>query len=135
MAFEELRTIVITAIPKPRSRERFRTIAETTPQARPCHPRRHSCVTAHSHWIAWHEWRVVVELISVVIVHGTQVVLVDCFADGPSQAGACVLVCPKMNATIDTGVVEIVVNLLQHGVLQNDGGQRWIHQRDGVSAL
>jgi hypothetical protein len=31
MAFEKLRTIVITAIPKPRSRERFRKIAETTP--------------------------------------------------------------------------------------------------------
>jgi hypothetical protein len=30
MAFEKLRTIVITAIPKPRSRERFRKIAETT---------------------------------------------------------------------------------------------------------
>jgi len=36
MAFEKLRTIVITAIPKPRSRERFRKIAETTstPQKR-----------------------------------------------------------------------------------------------------
>jgi hypothetical protein len=33
MAFEKLRTIVITAIPKPRSRERFRKIAET-PQLR-----------------------------------------------------------------------------------------------------
>jgi hypothetical protein len=31
MAFEKLRTIVITAIPKPRSRERFRKIAETIP--------------------------------------------------------------------------------------------------------
>jgi len=30
MAFEKLRTIVITAIPKPRSRERFSKIAETT---------------------------------------------------------------------------------------------------------
>ena len=29
MAFEKLRTIVITAIPKPGSRERFRKIAET----------------------------------------------------------------------------------------------------------
>ena len=28
MAFEKLRTIVITAIPKPRSGERFRKIAE-----------------------------------------------------------------------------------------------------------
>jgi hypothetical protein len=34
MAFEKLRTIVITATPKPRSRERFRKIAETTPT--PC---------------------------------------------------------------------------------------------------
>src|ERR1022692_3984101 len=34
MAFEKLRTIVITAIPKPRSRERFRKIAETTPTPR-----------------------------------------------------------------------------------------------------
>lgn len=34
MAFENLRTIVITAIPKPRSRERFRKIAETTPTPR-----------------------------------------------------------------------------------------------------
>src|SRR5450755_4441090 len=40
-----------------------------------------------------------------------------------------------MNATIDAGVVDIVVNLLKLGVLQNDGGQRGIHQRDGVSAL
>jgi hypothetical protein len=31
MAFEKLRTIVITAIPKPRSRERFRKIP-TPPQ-------------------------------------------------------------------------------------------------------
>jgi hypothetical protein len=31
MAFEKLRTIVRTAIPKPRSRERFSKIAETTP--------------------------------------------------------------------------------------------------------
>jgi len=30
MVFEKLRTIVITAIPKPRSREGFRKIAETT---------------------------------------------------------------------------------------------------------
>jgi hypothetical protein len=29
MTFEKLRTIVITAIPKPRSRERFRKIAGT----------------------------------------------------------------------------------------------------------
>ncbi len=34
MAFEKLRTIVITAFPKPRSRERFRKIAETTPTPR-----------------------------------------------------------------------------------------------------
>src|SRR5271167_1101260 len=34
MAFEKLRTIVIRAIPKPRSRERFRKIAETTPTSR-----------------------------------------------------------------------------------------------------
>ena len=34
MAFEKLRTIVITAIPKPRTRERFRKIAETTPTPR-----------------------------------------------------------------------------------------------------
>src|SRR5260370_12947969 len=34
MVFEKLRTIVITAIPKPRSRERFRKIAETTPTPR-----------------------------------------------------------------------------------------------------
>jgi hypothetical protein len=34
MAFEKLRTIVITAIPKPRSRERVRKIAETTPTPR-----------------------------------------------------------------------------------------------------
>jgi hypothetical protein len=34
MAFEKLRTIVITAIPKPRSRERFRKIAETIPTPR-----------------------------------------------------------------------------------------------------
>ena len=34
MAFEKLRTIVITAIPKPKSRERFRKIAETTPTSR-----------------------------------------------------------------------------------------------------
>ena len=34
MAFEQLRTIVITAIPKPRSRERFRKIAETIPTPR-----------------------------------------------------------------------------------------------------
>ena len=34
MAFEKLRTVVITAIPKPRSRERFRKIAETTPTPR-----------------------------------------------------------------------------------------------------
>jgi len=34
MAFEKLRTIVITAILKPRSRERFRKIAETTPTPR-----------------------------------------------------------------------------------------------------
>ena len=33
MAFEKLRTIVITAMPKPRSRERFRKIAETTPNS------------------------------------------------------------------------------------------------------
>jgi hypothetical protein len=31
MAFERLRTIVITAISEPRSRKRFRKIAETTP--------------------------------------------------------------------------------------------------------
>jgi hypothetical protein len=31
MAFEKLRTIVITAISKPRSRERFSKIAETNP--------------------------------------------------------------------------------------------------------
>ena len=31
MAFEKMRTIVITAIPKPRSRERFSKIAETIP--------------------------------------------------------------------------------------------------------
>ncbi len=35
MVFEKLRTIVITAIPKPRSRERFRKIAETTPTSDP----------------------------------------------------------------------------------------------------
>jgi hypothetical protein len=34
MVFEKLRTIVIPAIPKPRSRERFRKIAETTPTLR-----------------------------------------------------------------------------------------------------
>jgi hypothetical protein len=34
MAFEKLWTIVIMAIPKPRSRERFRKIAETTPTPR-----------------------------------------------------------------------------------------------------
>ena len=36
MAFEKLRIIVITAIPNPRSRERFRKIAETilTPRKR-----------------------------------------------------------------------------------------------------
>jgi hypothetical protein len=34
MVFEKLRTIVITAIPKPRFRERFRKIAETTPTLR-----------------------------------------------------------------------------------------------------
>jgi hypothetical protein len=34
-----------------------------------------SCVTAHSHRIAWHEWRVVVEVISLVIVHGRKLCL------------------------------------------------------------
>ncbi len=34
MAFEKLRTIVITATPKPRSRERFRKIALVTPRVR-----------------------------------------------------------------------------------------------------
>jgi hypothetical protein len=34
MVFEKLRAIVITPIPKPRSRERFRKIAETTPTLR-----------------------------------------------------------------------------------------------------
>jgi hypothetical protein len=34
MAFEKLRTIVITAIPEPRSREGFRKIAETVPTLR-----------------------------------------------------------------------------------------------------
>jgi hypothetical protein len=34
MGFEKVRTIVITAIPKPRSREGFRKIAETTPTLR-----------------------------------------------------------------------------------------------------
>jgi hypothetical protein len=34
MAFEKLRTIVITAIPKPRSSGRFRKIAESTPTPR-----------------------------------------------------------------------------------------------------
>jgi hypothetical protein len=33
MAFEKLRTIVITAIPKPRSRERFRKVAEKQPSS------------------------------------------------------------------------------------------------------
>jgi hypothetical protein len=34
MAFEKLRTIVITVIPKPRSYDRFRKIAETIPTPR-----------------------------------------------------------------------------------------------------
>jgi hypothetical protein len=34
MAFEKSRTIVIMAIPAPRSRERFRKMAETTPTPR-----------------------------------------------------------------------------------------------------
>ena len=49
MAFEKLRTIVITAIPKPRSRERFRKIAETTPTRVPANATPHtSCSLEHS---------------------------------------------------------------------------------------
>ncbi len=68
-------------------------------------------------------------------MHGTQVVLVDCRADCPSQARSCVLVSSKMYAAIDACVVDIVVNLLKRGVLQNDGGHHGVGQRDGVSAL
>jgi hypothetical protein len=69
-----------------------------------------------------------VELISPVIVHGTQGALVDC-ADCPSQARSCVLVSLKMYAAIDARAVDIVVHLLKRGVLQNDAGRSGVPLR------
>lgn len=56
-------------------------------------------------------------------------------ADGAAQAGACIRVGAKMYAAIDARVIDIVVDLFKAAVHQNDGGQRGVRQRDGVSAL
>src|SRR5580704_10161984 len=64
---------------------------------------------------------IVVVIIPVVIVHRTQVVLVDFSADGQSQHRACVLVGPEMDAAINTSVADVVGDLLERGVLQDDG--------------
>ena len=75
------------------------------------------------------------ELSSLVIVHGTQVVLVDCSANCPSQVRSCDLVCSKMYAAVDACVVAIIVNLFKGGVLQNDAGHSGVRQCDRVSTL
>ena len=66
----------------------------------------------------------------VVIVHRTQVVLVDCCADGPAQVRTSLLVGSKMYSAVNARVGNIIGDLLKRGVLQDDAGHRRIRQRD-----
>jgi hypothetical protein len=72
---------------------------------------------------------------SVVIMHGTQVPLVDRGSDGPAQSFTGVLVKSEVNATIDAGVGDVVSDLLERSVLQNDAGQCRVRYCDQVPAL
>src|SRR5215472_6288625 len=72
---------------------------------------------------------------SFVMVHRTQVVLVDRGADSAAQIRTCFLVGPKMYPAVNACVGDIVGDLLKGGVLQNDGGHGRIGQRDRVSGF
>ena len=63
---------------------------------------------------------------SLVTVHGTQVVLVDCGADSQPQGCASVLIGAEVDSAIDAGVGDIVRDLVKPGVLQDDAGHRGI---------
>src|ERR1700722_19018914 len=78
---------------------------------------------------------IVVVIIPVVIMHWTQVVLVDFFADSQPQHRSCVLVGSKMDPTINTSVADVAGNLLERSVLQDNGGRGGVRQRDRMSSF
>jgi hypothetical protein len=65
---------------------------------------------------------------SVVIMHATQVVLIDGTAYSPAQSRACNLVESKMYSAVNPRIGDIVGNLLKRGVLQDDVGDGGIGQ-------
>src|SRR5277367_5619153 len=58
---------------------------------------------------------IVAVTIPVIVVHRTQVVLVDCFADSQPQQRSCVLVGSKMDPAVNTSVADVVGNLPERG--------------------
>src|SRR3954470_11727608 len=72
---------------------------------------------------------------SIVIVHGTQVVLINCSADRPSKARSCYLVESEMYSAVNARVGDVVENLRERGVLKRDVGFCAIRDRDRMASL
>ena len=72
---------------------------------------------------------------SLILVHGSQVGLIDCGTDSPAQACAGDLISSKMYPAVNARVGNIVGNLLKRGVLQDDVGQRRVCQWDRMSGF
>ena len=72
---------------------------------------------------------------SRVIVHWTQVVLVNRGTDSSAQVRARLLVSSKMYPAVNARVRNVIRNLLKRGVLQDDVGHHRIGQGDRMSSF
>src|SRR5262249_50805971 len=72
---------------------------------------------------------------SIVIVHGTQVVLVNCGADCSTHLFSCHLIGSKMYPAVNTCIGDILGNLPERCVIHDDVGDGRIRQCDRMSSF
>src|SRR5215469_10809089 len=91
----------------------------------------------HNHRAAGYEWQTAFAGLTalLVVMHRAQVVLINRGSDGASQSRSGVLVGAEVNAAVDSGVGDVVRNLLKRRVLQDDAGHRRIRQRNEMPHL
>jgi hypothetical protein len=80
-------------------------------------------------------WTRTVSTTNIVIVHRTQIVFEHRGPDSSSEIRARLLVAFKMYPAVNARVRDVVGNLPKRGILQNDGGHRWIRQSNGMSSF
>jgi hypothetical protein len=69
----------------------------------------------------------------VVAVHGAEIVPIHVPANAASLHGSRFLVEAEVNAAVNARVVDVVGDIPEVRVLQRDGRNRRIRERDGVS--